>query len=67
MSDIAKVITIIGSSPESFAKAADAAVQEVLNRWQVDAVVIPAGASPPEGLWNVLASDVDGAIYTRAP
>jgi flavin-binding protein dodecin len=28
MSDIAKVITIIGSSPESFAKAADAAVQE---------------------------------------
>ncbi len=28
MSDIAKVITIIGSSPESFAKAAEAAVQE---------------------------------------
>jgi len=28
MSSIAKVITIIGSSPESFAKAADAAVQE---------------------------------------
>jgi len=28
MSDIAKVITIIGSSPESFAKAADAAGQE---------------------------------------
>jgi dodecin len=28
MPDIAKVITIIGSSPESFAKAADAAVQE---------------------------------------
>ena len=28
MADIAKVITIIGSSPESFAKAADAAVQE---------------------------------------
>ena len=27
MADIAKVITIIGSSPESFAKAADAAVQ----------------------------------------
>jgi dodecin len=25
---IAKVITVIGSSPESFAKAADAAVQE---------------------------------------
>src|SRR5919201_1478044 len=28
MADIAKVITIIGSSPESFAKAADSAVQE---------------------------------------
>jgi flavin-binding protein dodecin len=28
MADIAKVITIIGSPPESFAKAADAAVQE---------------------------------------
>ena len=28
MSDVAKVITLIGSSPESFAKAADAAVQE---------------------------------------
>jgi flavin-binding protein dodecin len=28
MADIAKVITIIGSSPESFAKAADAGVQE---------------------------------------
>jgi dodecin len=28
MVDVAKVITIIGSSPESFAKAADAAVQE---------------------------------------
>ena len=28
MSDIAKVVTVIGSSPESFAKAADVAVQE---------------------------------------
>jgi flavin-binding protein dodecin len=28
MSDVAKVVTIIGSSSESFAKAADAAVQE---------------------------------------
>jgi dodecin len=28
MADVAKVITIIGSSPESFAKAADTAVQE---------------------------------------
>ena len=28
MADVVKVITIIGSSPESFAKAADVAVQE---------------------------------------
>jgi flavin-binding protein dodecin len=28
MADVAKVVTIIGSSPESFAKAADAAFQE---------------------------------------
>jgi dodecin len=28
LADVAKVVTIIGSSPESFAKAADAAVQE---------------------------------------
>ena len=28
MANVAKVVTIIGNSPESFAKAADAAVQE---------------------------------------
>jgi len=28
MAEVAKVITLIGSSPESFAKAADAAVKE---------------------------------------
>ena len=28
MADVAKVVTIIGSSPEGFAKAADVAVQE---------------------------------------
>jgi flavin-binding protein dodecin len=28
MAQVAKVVTIIGQSPESFAKAADAAVQE---------------------------------------
>jgi dodecin len=28
MSDVAKVVTVIGSSPESFARAADVAVQE---------------------------------------
>jgi flavin-binding protein dodecin len=28
MAQVAKIVTVIGSSPESFAKAADAAVQE---------------------------------------
>ena len=28
MADVAKVVTVIGNSPESFAKAADAAVEE---------------------------------------
>ena len=28
MADVAKVVTVIGNHPESFAKAADAAVQE---------------------------------------
>ena len=28
MAEVAKVVTVIGNSPESFAKAADAAVQE---------------------------------------
>lgn len=28
MADVAKVVTVIGSSPESFAKAADTAVRE---------------------------------------
>jgi dodecin len=28
MADVAKVVTVIGSSPESFAKAADVAVRE---------------------------------------
>ena len=28
MAEVAKIVRIIGSSPESFAKAADAAVQE---------------------------------------
>ncbi len=34
MADVAKVITIIGSSPESFAKAAEAAVQEAAKTLQ---------------------------------
>ena len=35
MSSVAKVVTIIGSSPESFAKAADVAVQEAAKTLRV--------------------------------
>ena len=38
-----------------------AAAAEVLDRWQADAVVVPAGAAAPAGAWNQLASDKDGA------
>ena len=44
-----------------------AAAAEVLDRWQVDVVVVPAGAAPPHGAWTQLVSDIDGAVYTRAP
>ena len=46
MADIAKVITIIGSSPESFAKAADAAVHEAAKtvRWITGASVVSMSA-----------------------
>jgi flavin-binding protein dodecin len=46
MADVAKVITLIGSSPESFAKAAEAAVAEAAKtlRWITGADVISMSA-----------------------
>ncbi len=46
MAQVAKVVTIIGSSPESFAKAAEAAVQEAAKtlRGITGADVISMGA-----------------------
>jgi dodecin len=46
MASVAKVVTIIGSSPESFAKAADAAVQEAAKtlRGITDADVVSMSA-----------------------
>ena len=51
MSDVAKVVTIIGSSPESFAKAADAAVQEAAKtlRGITGADVISMSANVSDG------------------
>lgn len=51
MSDVAKVVTIIGSSPESFAKAADAAVQEAAKtvRGITGADVISMSANVEDG------------------
>jgi flavin-binding protein dodecin len=51
MAQVAKVVTIIGSSPESFAKAADAAVQEAAKtlRGITGADVISMSAEVEEG------------------
>ena len=51
MADVAKVVTIIGSSPESFAKAADAAVQEAAKtlRGITGADVISMSANVEDG------------------
>jgi flavin-binding protein dodecin len=51
MADVAKVVTVIGNSPESFAKAADAAVQEAANtlRGITGADVISMSAEVTDG------------------
>jgi flavin-binding protein dodecin len=51
MAEVAKVVTIIGSSPESFAKAADAAVREAAKtlRGITGADVISMSANVSDG------------------
>ena len=53
MSDLAKVVTIIGSSPESFAKAADNAVRKaqetIRNITGVDVISMSATVDPNPG------------------
>jgi dodecin len=51
MTSVAKVVTIIGNSPESFARAADAAVQEASRtlRGITGADVISMSASVEDG------------------
>ena len=51
--------TLIGPDP--------AARAEALDRWQVDAVVVPAGFNPPAGAWQVAATGIDGTVYVRRP
>ena len=53
MADVAKVVTIIGSSPESFAKAADEAVRTaqktIRNITGVDVLSMSATVDPNPG------------------
>ena len=64
MADIAKVITIIGSSPESFAKAADAAVQEAAKtiRGISGAHVVSMSAQVADGRISEYRTTVDIAF-----
>ena len=64
MSGIAKVITIIGSSPESFAKAADAAVQEAAKtlRGISGAHVVSMSAEVEDGRISVYRTTVNIAF-----
>ncbi len=45
----------------------DPARAQVLDRWRVDALVVPAGAEPPTSGWRLASSDIDGALYVRQP
>ena len=38
---------------------------EVLDRWLVEAVVVPAAQLPPAGAWDRVYADADGALYVR--
>jgi hypothetical protein len=38
---------------------------EVLDRWHIDAVVVPTGAELPPGDWRSVYEDIDGAVFVR--
>jgi flavin-binding protein dodecin len=61
---VAKVVTIIGSSPESFAKAADAAVQEAAKtlRGIHGAHVVSMSATVEDGRISAYRTTVDIAF-----
>jgi flavin-binding protein dodecin len=64
MADIAKVVTVIGSSPESFAKAADVAVQEASKtlRGITGADVISMSAKVEDGKISMYKTTVNIAF-----
>ena len=64
MSDVAKVITLIGQSPESFAKAADAAVQEASKtlRGISGAAVVSMSADVEDGKITMYKTTVNVAF-----
>lgn len=71
MADIAKVITIIGSSPESFAKAADEAVRTaqktIRNITGVDVISMTATADPNPGGIKEYRTTVNIAFVVENP
>jgi flavin-binding protein dodecin len=64
MADVAKVVTVIGSSPESFAKAADVAVQEAAKtlRGITGADVISMSANVENGRISMYKTTVNIAF-----
>jgi dodecin len=64
MAEVAKVITIIGSSSESFAKAADAAVQEAAKtvRGITGADVVSMSANVEDGRITTFKTTVNIAF-----
>jgi flavin-binding protein dodecin len=64
MADVAKVVTVIGNSPESFAKAADAAVQEAAKtlRGITGADVISMSANVENGKISLYKTTVNIAF-----
>jgi flavin-binding protein dodecin len=64
MSDVAKVVTIIGNSPESFAKAADVAVQEAAKtlRGITGADVVSMSAEVQDGRISMYRTTVNIAF-----
>jgi dodecin len=64
MATVAKVVTVIGSSPESFAKAADAAVQEAAKtlRGITGADVISMSANVEDGKISMYKTTVNIAF-----
>jgi hypothetical protein len=46
--------------------AGGAGAATILDRWHVDALVLPAGAPEPAGAWTKAYADADGEILVRA-